>query len=387
MKTKFLFLTILCLFSMMVQANDGVVFVQGNQLVPLKETDISVAKEVLIISIGDDGYAKVDVQYEFMNHGKAKTVEMGFEAEAPYNDEAQMNMEGKHPYIYDFTVTMNDKPLAYKNSVILSYGEDNMNFEPLDLKKWKVADDIGLHLVRYSKTDSIMPFAYAYYFTAPFKEGLNKVHHTYRYRLSYGVGRTFEVPYWLKPAMRWANRQIDDFTLRIKAEKTAKHFCFSDSLFAAAPFKVVDGMGKMRKVVRPYDGEYLEVALRNGTLEWHAKNFVPRANLMISAADLLSSFSETEKLGTFYDRSDKYRMWSFDGKKKDGRILRNLPYANRGYVFKDKWLNDYFNQLWWYMPDPTWQASSSDFTPREWKLIREGSKTKKKVRRRKSIRK
>ncbi|MBQ2167784.1 MAG: YARHG domain-containing protein, partial [Prevotella sp.] len=87
------------------------------------------------------------------------------------------------------------------------------------------------------------------------------------------------------------------------------------------------------------------------------------------------------------DRSDKYRMWSFDGKKKDGRILRNLPYANRGYVFKDKWLNDYFNQLWWYMPDPTWQASSSDFTPREWKLIREGSKTKKKVRRRRSIRK
>ena len=94
MKTKFLFLTILCLFSMMVQANDGVVFVQGNQLVPLKETDISVAKEVLTISIGDDGYAKVDVQYEFMNHGKAKTVEMGFEAEAPYNDEAQMNTEG-----------------------------------------------------------------------------------------------------------------------------------------------------------------------------------------------------------------------------------------------------------------------------------------------------
>ncbi|MBQ5454580.1 MAG: YARHG domain-containing protein, partial [Prevotella sp.] len=55
----------------------------------------------------------------------------------------------------------------------------------------------------------------------------------------------------------------------------------------------------------------------------------------------------------------------------------------RGYVFKDKWLNDYFNQLWWYMPDPTWQASSSDFTPREWKLIREESKSKKKVRRRK----
>ncbi|MBQ4223279.1 MAG: hypothetical protein II674_05545 [Prevotella sp.] len=56
-----------------MQANDGVYYVNGNQLVPVRETDIAVVKEVLTISLCDDGYASVDVQYEFMNRGKAKT--------------------------------------------------------------------------------------------------------------------------------------------------------------------------------------------------------------------------------------------------------------------------------------------------------------------------
>lgn len=377
MKIRWYLLSVLCLFAVVAKGNDGVVFVNGNQLVPIKETDISVAKEVLTISIGDDGFANIDVLYEFMNHGKAKTVEMGFEADAPYNLEDELNKEGKHPYIYDFTVTMNGTPLTYKNAVVNAPGIDEVDFAPIDLNQWKVADDIALHLVRDAKTDSIMPFAYAYYFTASFKEGINKVHHTYRYRQSYGVGRTFEIPYWLKPAMRWANRQIDDFTLRIKAENTAKHFCFADSLFAAASFKIAEGTGKMHKVNRPYDGEWLEVSLRNGTLEWHSTNFVPRANLLIVSADVMYSFNEQAVLGSFYDRSDQYRMWQFDDKKKDTRILRNLPYAHRGYVFKNKRLNTYFNQLWWYMPDASWKASSSDFTPHEWKLIREATKKRK----------
>lgn len=377
MKMRLFLMMVLCLFAFVARGNDGVFFVNGNQLVPLKETDISVAKEVLTISIGDDGFAKVDVQYEFMNHGSAKIVSMGFEAEAPYNDTLSMNMNGVHPYIYDFTVMMNGEKLAYKNAVVASGYIEGADFTPIDMKKWELAKDIGEHVVRNPETDSIMPYAYAYYFTAHFKEGMNKVHHTYRCRLSYGVGRTFEITYWLKPAMRWANQQIDDFTLRIKAENTAKHFCFSDSLFTAEPFKVVNGTGKIRKITRRYDGEMLEVSLRNGTLEWHSKNFVPRDNLHIYAADFLHSFSENAVLGSFYDRCEGFVLWGFEDKPKDTRILRNLPYAHRGYVFKDKKLQAYFNKLWWYMPDSTWKASTDDFTPREWKWLREAKKRKK----------
>ncbi len=359
------------LLASVVWANDSVFFVQGNQLTPIQETDISVAKEVLTISIGDDGYASVDVQYEFMNDGPAKVVAMGFEADAPYNDEAPLNPMGTHPYIKDFTVVMNGQPLPYRNAVVESPIDGETDFKPLDLRVWKstVGTDWDFGNTLYMPpTDSVINFAYAYYFTAPFREGLNSVHHTYRYRMSMMVGCTFELPYWLKPALRWKNGRIGDFTLCIKAENTAKHFCLDDSLFAAAPF-IIEGTGKMRKNKLPYGGPMLEVSLRNGALLWHAKNFVPSDNINIYAGDLLYSFTEEAKVGVFYDRNESYYLYDYEDNKENRRLLRNLPFAHRGYVFKNKKLREYFSKLWWYMPDPTWESSTDDFTLREWRLM------------------
>ena len=81
------------------RCNDGVFYVNGNHLVPIQETDIALTKEVLTISLCDDGYARVDVQYVLTNSGKEKTVTMGFEAGAPYNDDVAFNPKGIHPYI------------------------------------------------------------------------------------------------------------------------------------------------------------------------------------------------------------------------------------------------------------------------------------------------
>lgn len=366
-----IFTAIMCLIATVAIGNDGVFFVNGNELTPIHETDISIAKEVLTISIGDDGYATVDVLYEMMNHGKAKTVQVGFEACAPYNDSAKLNPLGKHPYIKDFTVTMNDKVLSYKNAVVASPMEGSTDFKPLDLKRWKSTDGMdfsGSHNLYDAKNDSVIGFSYAYYFEAPFHEGLNIIHHTYRYRMSYAVWQAFDVPYWLKPALRWKNHKIDDFTLRIKAENTAKHFYFNDSLFAAAPFKI-EGTGKMRKVKRSHGEEVLEVALRNATLEWHGKNFVPRDDIDISAADIL--YYDSKKVGEYYDRGKQFVFWGFMDKKPNKRIVRNLPYANRGYVFKDKKLQQYFSSLWWYMPDPKWQPSAANLTSSEKEMMKE----------------
>ena len=367
-------MAILAFAAVTMQANDGVYYVNGNQLVPVRETDIAVVKEVLTINLCDDGYASVDVQYEFMNRGKAKTVEMGFEAQAPYNAEVKVNKAGKHPFISNFTATLNGKQIDYRNAIVVEKLDEECDFVPVDRKRYlldKEGDwDPGCHLYD-TKADDIVPFAYAYLFTANFKEGLNTVHHTYRYRMSFGVGRTFEVPYWLKPAMRWANRQIDDFTLRIKADGTAKHFIIADSLFAAAPFKVTQGKGKIRKNTFGYETTFTEVSLRNGVVEWHARNFKPKDNFVICSADIHTCFNEEYPFGYFYDRSDTYvPSWQED--KIDKRILRNLPYAHRGYVFKDAKLKAYFNQLWWYMPDPSWKASTDGFTPKEQEYISGG---------------
>lgn len=335
-------------------ANDGVYFANGNQLIPIHETDISVKKETLTITLGDDGYAAVDVYYEFYNHGKAKTVQMGFESMKPYNTTDELNPAGIHPYIKDFTVVMNGKQLSYHNAVV----------EPglLDTPYTGPKDDRPKEFEQY---------AYAYCFEAYFQEGLNNVHHTYRYQISYGVGRTFEVPYWLKPAARWKGGKIDDFTLRIRALNTAKHFILADSLFTDHEFVVTEGKGKIRHSQYGWSPRLVEVALRNGTVEWHGKDFIPSDNINIQSADTYIAFNDKYPVGTFYDRSERYITWPPE-RKIPAEVARNLPFANRGYVFKKKSLKKLFSKFWWYMPDPSYQSSTDDFTPREWRLLREG---------------
>ena len=83
MNMKILTTSILWLLALVASANDGVYYVSGAQIVPLQETDVAVTKEVLTITITDDEFACVDVQYEFTNRGKAKVIDVGFEASAP----------------------------------------------------------------------------------------------------------------------------------------------------------------------------------------------------------------------------------------------------------------------------------------------------------------
>ena len=46
-----------------------------------------------------------------------------------------------------------------------------------------------------------------------------------------------------------------------------------------------------------------------------------------------------------------------------------MPYANRGHIFKDKKLKEFFESKWWYMPDPSYDDSTKDFTEYEWKYV------------------
>lgn len=364
------------LLSLPLCANDGVYYVSGNQLFPMQETDISVRKEILTISLGDDGMADVDVYYEFFNNGPAKRLLMGFEADAPYNASAPFSKKGIHPYIHDFSVTMNGNPLTHSNGV---YAKSHGNApEPLDLKKWKIQEPYTEDMLYNAELDSATCFSYVYKFDAHFSHGLNVVHHTYRYNMSMSVCTLFSVYYKLTPAARWAGQKIGDFTLLIKAPNTAKHFLVDMKPFSDHEFEVTEGAGKIRKADRPYYTNMAEISLRNGTIRWHATDFRPTEELTIHSADLIMEMEGSPfVLGCFYDRSKGYRpelCHFMDGKPLDARILRNLPYAHRGYVFRDKTLAEYFCRLWWYMPDPSWKASTKDFTPQELQFIKKAAK-------------
>ena len=291
-----LVLSLLSLVPCTLLANDGVYFASGNFLVPVKETDITVQKEVLEITLGKDSFAYVTVDYTFYNNSNEKKVTMAFEAGAPYNAWAPFSREGIHPFIKDFTVRFNGQPLQHRNAVVgmhLNGDKWDIDQTPLDLTQWKgfgevpdsllPMDDV---LVNPAMPDSFCIFAYAYYFDAPFQKGENHVRHTYRYKMSYGVGRDFEVPYSLAPATRWANGQVDDFTLRIKAEDT-RDIVLPDTLFLGAPFIHSRG-GETYQIHDDIYGDCLFAELLQGdVLEWHSKNFSPKAGMCIQSVSIL----------------------------------------------------------------------------------------------------
>ena len=387
---------LLLLLSAAMWANDGVYYVSGNQLVPVKETDIAVTKEILTIEIGDDEYANVDVYYEFTNNGSAKTVTMGFEAMLPYEGgESVLNRQGVHPYIKDFKALFNGTQLTYSTGVVAVNGENGYSdMKPLDMRKWRYEfnfpdndyaqqwDMVEGHLV--NGHDTIMTVAYAYYFEAKFQPGKNIVKHTYRYRMSSDVMHDFSIPYMLTPATRWANHQIDDFTLCIKAPKGIKHFYMPDHIFRSAPFRVVSGVGKTRHCDKNEDDnvwtDYTEVSLRHGAVEWKARNFRPTDELFIRSAKGLPG---NLLVGAYYSSTPFWCSEDVDSQLFYGRpdcseeeeqalvkrIRRNLPYAARGYVFRDKKLQHFFDNQWWYMPDPNWKMSTDDFSKFDWELI------------------
>ncbi|MBQ6741967.1 MAG: YARHG domain-containing protein [Bacteroidales bacterium] len=378
MMKRFAISVMLLLSVLTATANDGTYYTKGNQLVPLQETSISVRKEVLTISLMDNGYARVDVQYEFWNpEPTVRRLLMGFEANPPYNFDYKFYADGRHPSISQFTVEMNGQALSYRNAACVA---DTLPMVRIDTSRryyvwdnnWLYEDDGRDEPLDFDKG---IPFAYVYYFEAAFQPGLNRVHHSYVYKMSTNVGSPFIVEYKLTPAARWAGGKIEDFTLTIRADSTAKHFYVFDSVFGGTDFTVSEGMGKTRRATC-YGDPCAEVSLRNGAITLHATDFRPTGELTIRAVGVDGCYVGKQCIaGGTYDRSARIDWGPYGGMQwvpADAafrrRVMRNLPYAHRGHVFADKRLREYFESLWWYMPDPNYKDDTSDFSPIDWEF-------------------
>ena len=372
-------------------ANDSEYFSAGNQLVPVQSTQISVAKEILTINLTNDGITHVDVYYEFRNDGPATDIVMGFEALPPYFPHLETHGNAAHPNISNFKVEMNGAKLPYKNAI--SETGLHQGIRPVDFTKWKADPDGCGSLVNKTNDTLYLDYSYVYYFNAHFRPGINVVHHTYAYKESCGVNRTFWIDYKLTPATRWANNRIEDFTLRITANGVWKHFAMDAAPFEGAnvAMDVKRGKAKCRELLMDYEHEkanarhFYELAMRDATVEWHATNFHPQAELMLSSADCMVMAQQWLNYRTptgepfaeaiFYDAGVNFSLTT-DGKLSgdnalNRRIVRNLPFAARGYQFKDAQLRKFFLSQWWYMPNPAYNPGADrTITSREQEIVK-----------------
>lgn len=86
------------------------------------------------------------------------------------------------------------------------------------------------------------------------------------------------------------------------------------------------------------------------------------------------SYFETVKRYAFYIKEGYYKQdeikWNLmQLNKNELRLLRNAIYASKGYVFKDKKLNEFFIQSEAYVPDKTLKENRINFTKNELKLL------------------
>lgn len=377
MNMRKLYLSLIALLvALTAAANDSEYFTCGNQLVPIQNTNIAVAKEVLTVNLTNNGFTNVEVYYEFRNDGPATDILMGFEAKPPYFDGNSELTVGPHPSIHNFVVEMNGKNLPYTN--YLSEKGLTNGISPVDKSKWEYTDGDFDAFVSKADKETPLEYAYVYSFKAHFKPGINIVRHSYTYDESYGVGHSFWIDYKLTPATRWANHQIDDFTLRITAKGTSKHFIVETKPFTGTDvdMKIVSGKGRTRMMPWGFDesnGKVYELSVRNAVVEWHVKNFSPKHELWISSADMLLMSGNISDEKVYYDCGVHYAPSYIVPDKSTSlnrRIYRNLPFAIRGYKFNDPKLKNFFNSQWWYLPDPKYNPSKDrSLSKRERKIV------------------
>ena len=361
-------------------ANDGAFRVRGNQLIPMYETDISVKKEILSIRRINKRQAEVDVYYEFFNPKENKELEVGFEALSPQGDVDTKPVNGEHPYIDQFTITMNDVAIPYKVAIV----NDSLYYKNGKYKSMK-PDEI---LKELDESEMDIGFFYVYHFRALFKKGLNIVRHKYVVELSSSVDENYSFDYVLTAAGRWANKQIDDFTLQIDMgnfqDLTIENTFFKNN----ADWKL-SGRGKQIERIENRDTknkDNAEFFIQNGMLTFEKKNFKPVGELyMRSYNNYYSNEHQPVSENQHFDyKRDSHLPFSVESQDEiympanelSKTILKNLPFARRGYVFKSPELKAYYDKQIWYNADAAYIPDLNQLTKSEQEWFRKISEYK-----------
>ena len=126
--------------------------------------------------------------------------------------------------------------------------------------------------------------------------------------------------------------------------------------------------------------------IRNGYIEFKKKNFKPEGELYIyrslsflctEASDVINSVL----YGGYHelDIGSEYGFGDGTISAEQARILKNLPFAYRGYVFQSNDLQEVFNKAPWYIPTPSYVPNTSSLTEGERRWVNYWANYKPKV--------
>ena len=362
---KILLAILFCLLSIFTFANDWEFGSEGEHIIPLKGSNMSIKKEKITLKLTPDGML-VNVKFTFDNPTAENKI-VGFVTPESGNGEEE-----------DETTKPKRKaePLKIKNFKTTVNGKEvKSNVELLSklLSKGVLDNNIIKEYTEKEKTF----YNYVYSFNADFKQGENVVEHSYFYTGSYGVyERDFE--YVVTTISKWKNQTVEDFEIEVHP---GNYFVKLPYSFWKDNKKInweIVGKGKMvtiapTKKSNDEDATGLErygiiyLKLNDGFVRYKTKNFSPNQDFYMTRMDNILGFEYEYPEGKVqgYKFKDKYfeilREVAYsdypeivdslkDLSDKDLDIVRNYPYAFVGYDFAKKDLKDYFSQFIWYSP-------------------------------------
>lgn len=363
----FLLTLLILLQSSFLFANDGAYFMSGNQLVPIKETSVQVRKEILSLKRVQNDFLEVTVDYTFFNPEKtSKTILVGFEAFSPSGDADFFPKNGQHPYMNDFTVNLNQKILPYEISYVSTE----------DAKKEVSLKDIENTIKEFDYAE----FYYVYHFNATFQPGENRLVHTYKFRLSGSVDYLYNFEYILTAANRWANNKIDDFTLTIDMGDY-QDFYINPTFFKSVDEWTVNGVGKrvggfMKEYRRSNGQNAAAFFVQKGTIQFKKKDFHPKGELFLFNPRYLT-YQEPFSLDMYLPLSTDSDPYFEEATDENAlKVLKNLPYARRGYIFNNSVLKNYYENVPWYIPNKDYVPKLEELNQNEIKWLADLKKIK-----------
>lgn len=315
-------------------ANDGAYFSGGGTIYPIKESSISMEKEILSFQV-IDRQCYVTIHFEFLNPAKeTKKLLVGFQAPQAAGDVT--DDEISYPQIFDFMVS--------QDQTLLPYQLKTADCEDCELSDKQTIDShqAGSHV-------------FVYLFEVEFKPGITKIDHSYRFKAGSSVMTSQIYNYILKTGAKWAGGKIKDLTVNIDMGENT--YFYASDIFGKEAAWNIQGIGKVTNTVyNNFEVDCKMIRILSGFLQICVQNWNPVQNLEfgIIHENCFDFEGENHPISRLMRAVSRLSLdiVKTPYSKQELKLIRNTFFAQKGYVFSDKDLDSYFRGFDWYIPNP-----------------------------------